>query len=83
MNKINDLRNEIDNYDLKILDILEKRIKLCEQIGKIKKENNISILCEGRENLILEKLYKNSILPNIFIEKIWTNIFNYSKNRQK
>tara|TARA_B110000037_G_scaffold210388_1_gene260656 strand:- start:429 stop:680 length:252 start_codon:yes stop_codon:yes gene_type:complete len=83
MNKINDLRNEIDNYDLKILDILEKRIKICEQIGKIKKENNISILCEGRENLILEKLYKNSILPNIFIEKIWTNIFNYSKNRQK
>ncbi|MDQ3017246.1 MAG: bifunctional 3-deoxy-7-phosphoheptulonate synthase/chorismate mutase type II [Bacteroidota bacterium] len=49
------IRHEIDELDLKVLDLLSKRMKLSEEIGKHKKYNRISILQLRRWNDIMEK----------------------------
>jgi len=42
--KLEMLRREIDKMDAEMLDILSKRMKIVDEIGQYKKENNITIL---------------------------------------
>lgn len=49
------VRQQIDELDLDVLDLLARRMKLSEEIGKHKKHNRISILQLKRWNEILEK----------------------------
>jgi chorismate mutase len=42
------LRREIDKMDAELLDILSKRMKIVDEIGQYKKENNITILQKQR-----------------------------------
>ncbi|HUR30153.1 MAG TPA: bifunctional 3-deoxy-7-phosphoheptulonate synthase/chorismate mutase type II [Saprospiraceae bacterium] len=49
------VRHQIDELDLEVLDLLAKRMKLSEEIGKYKKHNKISVLQLKRWNVILEK----------------------------
>ena len=49
------VRHQIDALDLEVLNLLAKRMKLSEEIGKHKKHNRISILQMKRWNEILEK----------------------------
>ena len=43
-NKLEELRSEIDKLDEELIDILARRMDIAEEIGKYKKENNITIL---------------------------------------
>ena len=43
-NKLEELRTEIDKLDEELIDILDRRMKIIDEIGKYKKENNITIL---------------------------------------
>jgi chorismate mutase len=43
-NKLEELRSEIDKLDEELIDILGRRMNIVEEIGKYKKENNITIL---------------------------------------
>jgi chorismate mutase len=52
---IDSVRQQIDELDLEVLNLLAKRMKLSEEIGKHKKHNRISILQLKRWNEILEK----------------------------
>ncbi len=47
------LRREIDKMDAELLDILSKRMKIVEEIGQYKKDNNITILQINRWNEII------------------------------
>lgn len=49
------IRQQIDELDLEVLNLIAKRMKLSEEIGKHKKHNRISILQVKRWNEILEK----------------------------
>jgi chorismate mutase len=49
------IRDQIDDLDLEVLDLLARRMKLSEAIGVHKKHNNISVLQVARWNEILEK----------------------------
>lgn len=42
--KLEMLRREIDKMDAELLDIMSKRMKIVDEIGEYKKENNITIL---------------------------------------
>lgn len=50
--KLEMLRREIDKMDAELLDIMSKRMKIVEEIGQYKKENNITILQIQRWNEI-------------------------------
>jgi len=51
------LRQQINHLDDEMLQILGQRMKIADQIGKYKKENNITILQTNRWNEILERAF--------------------------
>jgi chorismate mutase len=83
MDQITLLRKEIDIIDDNIIKLLNERVMISKNIGKIKKYNNINIICSNRENEIIDRLASNSyILPKNDILLIYNNIFNISKTYQ-
>lgn len=54
INKLEELREKIDNIDRELLETLATRMKVVEQIGDYKKENNVAIFQLERWNEILE-----------------------------
>src|SRR5947209_2714457 len=52
------MRQQIDHLDDELMQILSQRMKVAENIGKYKKENNITILQTNRWNEILERAVK-------------------------
>jgi chorismate mutase len=55
LDTIEQLRSQIDEVDNELLNILSKRMKLAENIGRYKKRKNIAILQADRWSEILEK----------------------------
>jgi chorismate mutase len=51
------LRQQINHLDDEMMQILGQRMKIADQIGKYKKENNITILQTNRWNEILERAF--------------------------
>lgn len=82
---LEDLRVKIDQFDNDLLSILEERMKVAEQIGKFKKENNITILQPDRWQEILNKTLEkgqNRDLSNDFLSQIFKAIHQESINKQ-
>jgi chorismate mutase len=55
-NRLSKLREKIDDFDAKLLDIIGKRMKVAEDIGALKKEKNVAVLQNKRWNDILDKM---------------------------
>ena len=86
INELENLRIKIDNADSQILDILGNRMEVSEEIGKIKKKQNVAILQSARWNDILEKMIsdgKEKGLSEDFILKIFKAIHQESINHQE
>ena len=85
MHTLEDLRQEIDKYDDKLLDILAARMTVAEKIGKYKKQNNLTILQSGRWDELLRERTEKAIkkgLSEDFILKVLRAIHQESINRQ-
>ncbi len=54
--KLIKLRLRIDDYDSNLIEILVKRMRIADEIGVIKKENNVAILQNRRWKEILERM---------------------------
>ena len=86
INELENLRIKIDNADSQILEIIGNRMKVSEEIGKIKKKQNVAILQSARWNDILEKMIsdgKEKGLSEDFILKIFKAIHQESINHQE
>lgn len=82
---IDELRARIDVLDDELLETLSSRMKVTDEIGRYKKQNNITILQTGRWEKILEKVFANGTakgLDNEFLEKIFKAIHQASIDRQ-
>lgn len=80
MDKIKELRENIDLLDDQIMNRLEERFKLVEMIGKVKKENKLEVTDSNRESEILKNSEKFSYSK--IIKEIYKVIFNESKKIQ-
>ena len=72
-NSIQDIRDEIDKIDLKIIDLISDRKDLVDEVVKLKKKDQI--VDQERINFILNKLNheaKKRGIPEHLIEKIWS-----------
>lgn len=57
VNKLEQLRDQIDSLDKDIINLFAKRMGIAKEIGQYKKENNITILQSGRwENIMKTRL---------------------------
>lgn len=81
MERLKNFRIKIDDLDNSIMELLEERINIAREIGKIKAINNLDATNELREVEILRKAikYKNSVE----LKDIYKQIFVSSKNVQE
>ena len=85
-NNLNNLRTKINLVDSQLLDILGKRMNIAEEIGVLKKENNVAVLQSKRWNEILEKMIvdgKKKDLSEQFILRVFKAIHQESINHQQ
>lgn len=85
-NTLNELRLLIDDFDQKLLDLLENRMLVAKTIGHYKKENNITVLQNKRWSTILEKnleLGQAKGFSEQFINNIFKAIHQESINQQQ
>ena len=83
--KIDKLREEIDEVDQKLMNLLLKRLSITKKIGQVKTSNSIGIDDNDRENKIINHLSNkaNNDLRKEDIADIFKLVFNISKNLQK
>jgi chorismate mutase len=82
---LEELRKDIDEIDIKILDLIQKRKDLVTEVVKLKKRDQI--VDQKRIEFILNKLRKEALSRGLaveFIEEIWTlMIKNFIKYEEK
>ena len=85
-NQLSTLRSQIDLIDDQIMDMLGKRMKIVDNIGGMKKKNNVAILQVKRWNQILERMIQLGSEYKVseeFVLKIYKAIHQESINHQK
>ncbi|MFA8436168.1 MAG: chorismate mutase [Marinifilaceae bacterium] len=84
-NTLSELRNLIDDFDHKILDLLENRMKVAQTIGHYKKENSITVLQNKRWSQLLDNnlaVGKSKGFSEQFINTLFKAIHQESINQQ-
>ena len=66
---LQELRRQVSQIDRDILNLLNQRQKLVQEIGKIKKQQQLPIRDLKREEQVLQKLYEFSELQNILLTR--------------
>lgn len=83
---LKNLRAKIDITDHQLLEVLSKRMKIADEIGRIKKSQNVAILQTSRWNEILGKMIlegEQQGLSEEFVLKMFKAIHQESINHQK
>jgi chorismate mutase/prephenate dehydratase len=80
--QLNDLRNRIDAIDNQLLELLNQRMEVIKEVGKLKRINNAIIYRPEREKSILDRLNRlnNGLMTAPAIEAIFLEIFAVSRN---
>jgi chorismate mutase len=84
-NKLQTLRTKIDVVDHQLIDLLGKRMKIADDIGNLKKKNNVAILQSKRWNSILDTMIAAGAENNLskeFITKFLKAIHEESISHQ-
>ena len=84
--KMAKLRMQIDEFDVKLLEILGNRMKVADKIGLLKKEKNVAILQNQRWNEILGKMIlegEEKGLSNEFVMHLFKAIHQESITHQE
>ena len=82
---IQQLRKQIDELDNQLMDLLAKRMDVCREIGRYKKEHNMTVLQTSRYNEILEKRGVQGSLTGMapeFVAKVFECIHEESVRQQ-
>jgi chorismate mutase len=85
-NKMTKLRANIDVLDANLLDLLGKRMKVADEIGQVKKDNNVAVLQNNRWNEIQEKMIAEGAkkgLTEEFIVRLFKDIHQESIGHQE
>jgi len=83
--KLKVLRNDIDNYDRQLVELLGKRMQLVESIGYLKKAYNMAIYQPQRWENVMQRAQTNGAinhLPSDFVEALFNIIHQESIFRQ-
>ena len=83
MKDIEELRTKIDDIDGELSKLFVERMKLCEEIGKIKEAEHMPVEVSSREKEIIDRVTSGK--PEKFkkyIELLYSEIFALSKQYQ-
>lgn len=81
MNGLEELRKGIDSIDDEILALLDRRMGLVKEIGKLKLKSNNAIYHPKREQEIIKRLLEHKLenIPKSGIQSIYKEIFSTSR----
>jgi len=85
-NKLNTMRTQIDVIDHQLIETMGKRMKVADEIGQLKKQNNVAVLQTKRWNEILGKMIlegEQHALSEEFILRVFKAIHQESINHQE
>lgn len=77
-------RKRLDEIDGQIVELVVKRLKIAEEIAKVKNDNGLSICDTKREEEVLSRL--KALVPEEFsgyIATVYRDIFYISKEHQR
>lgn len=80
-----DLRQSIDAADLRIIDLINQRTALAQDIGDIKRRNGLPVYAPGREQQVLQniELYNTGgIFPQAELKAVFRLLMQGSKKAQ-
>ena len=83
--RILELRQQIDNLDEEIIQLLKTRMGISKEVGKLKEKLDIPVEDTNRENEIIERLIHQTgqNLSEQQLIRIFTAVFKSSKQVQK
>lgn len=82
MRSIEDCRQEIDTINAKLLELFKQRLDVAREIAKIKKEKNLAVLDQTREDLIAKAIHQKALelgLDPTIMEKIIHLFISYTR----
>ncbi|HET8838177.1 MAG TPA: bifunctional 3-deoxy-7-phosphoheptulonate synthase/chorismate mutase type II [Flavobacteriaceae bacterium] len=85
LNDLEKLRTKIDVTDKQIIELFGKRMRIADEIGILKKENNVAILQAKRWKKVLDKMLKESKTENLseeFVLRVYRAIHQESIDHQ-
>lgn len=82
MRDLNEIRKDINEIDDKLLELYKRRMDCAEEVGYYKKENNIPILNEKREEEILNKIEENGGKYGASARMLYSTIMELSRALQ-
>mgnify|MGYP005842259713 CR=1 FL=1 len=79
--RLSALREAIDQVDLELLQLFNKRMEFSQEVGRIKASNSLSLFVPGREELIIQRLLAANTgpLPETSLRAIYREIFAASR----
>ena len=83
--RILQLRNEIDNLDEEIIQLLKKRMRISKEVGQLKEKLDIPVEDKKREKEIIDRLTTQAgkNLSEEQLIRIFTAVFKTSKQVQQ
>ena len=80
---LNELRGQLDEIDNGILDLFEKRIATCREIGNIKRENGVDVYVPAREEEKLKLVTELSGFESRpYVRDLFKTLMDLSKEHQ-
>lgn len=85
MERLQEIRHEIDNIDDKLLDLLNKRADQCLEVGSLKSKFRETVFKPFREKEVLDRLKEANpgILPDEHLHSIYREILSSSRRLQQ
>jgi chorismate mutase len=85
VNALAECRERIDDVDLRILQLLNERTSIVENVGRIKKEAALPIYEPRREDQVFHNVTANNPgpLPNDAVKRIFERIIDEMRKVQK
>lgn len=86
MPQLQNFRNQIDQIDAELIELLAQRFEVVKKVWEYKKLNNLPPLQPGRWQEVLnskKKLAEEKGISPVFIENIWNEIHEYALTLEK
>jgi chorismate mutase len=82
---IADWRKQIDELDLRLVELLNRRAQAAQEIGKLKRNTSMPIYEPNRERIIFENVSKanRGPLPDSELRHVYERIIDVMRNIQK
>ena len=81
---IDELRQEIDGIDDRLLELFQRRMAVAKEIGQYKKENSLPVKDTEREREIISRLCEKA-QPELaeYVKTLFASLFEMSGDYQK